>query len=175
MSGEFLNPRNIILNHLKCQKRMLAADFGCGSGGWSLPLAKMLNEGKIYAVDILEEPLSSLKSKARINNIVNVETIRADIEKPITKLLSNSLDIVLMTNLLFQTQKRKEILSEAKRVLKPGGQILVIDWKKEARVPDGAGEKVPPSQIKKIANELGFSIDEEFDAGDFHFGLVLRK
>ena len=80
---------------------MNGADFGCGSGGWAIPLAKALAEGKVYAVDLLEEPLSALRSRIRAANIFNVEIVKADVEKTIIRLLANSVDIVLMTNLLF--------------------------------------------------------------------------
>ena len=48
---------------------MIAADFGCGSGGWAIPLAKKLEEGKVYAIDILEEPLSALRARAKLEKI----------------------------------------------------------------------------------------------------------
>ncbi|PIP24588.1 MAG: hypothetical protein COX33_01180, partial [Candidatus Nealsonbacteria bacterium CG23_combo_of_CG06-09_8_20_14_all_36_125] len=51
---EFLNPSEV-LKQLNLKKNMVAADFGSGSGGWAFPLAKKLEEGKVYAIDILEE------------------------------------------------------------------------------------------------------------------------
>ncbi|GAH20696.1 unnamed protein product, partial [marine sediment metagenome] len=44
MNQGFLNPSEV-LKQLKLKKDMIAADFGCGSGGWALPLAKKLEEG----------------------------------------------------------------------------------------------------------------------------------
>jgi len=122
----FLKPEEI-LKQLDLGEDMIAADFGSGSGGWALPLAQILKEGKIYAVDILEEPLSALKSRAEILKIFNIAVIRSDIEtKNGSKLKDNHLDLVLITNLLFEAEDKKEVLAEGKRVLKKGGILVAM-------------------------------------------------
>lgn len=170
----FLNPPKV-LKELELRKDMAAADFGSGSGGWAMPLAKTLTDGKIYAIDILEEPLSALKNKSGVEGIVNIETIRSDIEsKNGSTLKDNNLDLVLITNLLFQIEDKKLILAESKRVLKKGGKVLVVDWNPQASF--GPKEKgVSPEEIKKLAKEIGFNLVKEFKAGDYHFGLIFTK
>ena len=104
----FLKPEEILKN-LDLKEEMTAADFGSGSGGWVIPLAKILKEGKVYAIDILEEPLSALKGKAGISNISNIITIRADLERDNgSTLKDDSLDLVLITNLLFQAEEKDQ-------------------------------------------------------------------
>ena len=88
----FLNP-NEVLNQLELSANMTAADFGSGSGGWAIPLAKRLEKGRVFAIDILEEPLSALKGKAALGKLSNIQTILADVEKG-TKLLDGSCDLV---------------------------------------------------------------------------------
>jgi len=168
----FLNP-NEVLNQLKLLGEMIAADFGSGSGGWAIPLAKRLKFGKVYAVDILEEPLSALKSKAEIQKVYNIETINSNVEKGI-KLPDLSCDLVLLTNLLFQVDDKKRVLTEAKRVLKKGGKILVVDWLPEALQGPREG-RVSPDEVKKIAKNLNLKLEKEFQAGVFHYGLVFTK
>jgi len=154
---------------------MTAADFGSGSGGWAIPLAKILEEGKVYAIDILEEPLSALKSRARLEKIFNVEIIQSNIEATRgSKLSDSSCDLVLMTNLLFECDNKKIVLEEGKRVLKPGGKILVVDWQKDNPLTSEV-EWVSIEEVKKIAKELGFKIEKEFEAGIYHWGLILVK
>ena len=168
----FLNPQEV-LKQLKLKKEMIAADFGCGSGGWALPLAKKLEEGTIYALDILEEPLSALKARAKLEKILNIEIVRADVEKR-TPLSSNSVDLVLMTDLLFECEDKKMVLEEGKRVLKPGGKILIVDWKLNAPLGPEEG-RVSPQDIKKEARELNLKIEKEFEAGIYHWGLIVVK
>ena len=166
----FLNPEGI-LKELNLQKSMVAADFGAGSGGWSIPLAQILSEGRVISVDILEGPLSALTSRAKLAKILNIQTIVADVQKP-TKIISNSCDLVLMTNLLFQCENKKAVLQEGRRILKKSGKILLVDWKKSASF--GPRERaVLPEDIKKIAEEVGLKVERQFEASPYHYGLVL--
>ncbi len=152
---------------------MVAADFGSGSGGWAIPLAKILEEGKVFAIDVLEEPLSALHTKAKIEKLFNIETIKSNVEKG-TRLMKGSCDLVLMTNLLFEVEDKKSLLEEGKRVLKSGGKILIIDWKKDVSFGP-KGKEVLPEEIKNIAQEIGLKPEREVEAGLYHWGLILGK
>jgi ubiquinone/menaquinone biosynthesis C-methylase UbiE len=169
----FINPRKILNSQLRLESRMVAADFGCGSGEWVLPLAEALENGKVYAIDLLEEPLSALRGKARIKNLKNIEIVKSDVEKTVSRLLSNSLDLVLATNLFFQVSNKKAIFDEAKRVLKSGGKILVVEWNEDAQI--GPAQKIPAGELKDMARESGFSLESEFAAGNFHTGFIFNK
>lgn len=172
MAEGFLNP-NEILQRLKLREEMNAADFGSGSGGWVLPLAKKLEGGKVYAIDILEEPLSALRAKAKLEKIFNVETILANVEKRVD-IFEESLDLVLITNLLFEADDKKKVLEEGKRLLKSGGRMLVVDWKEDAALGPKEG-RVSPEEIKETALDLNLRIEKEFDASVYHWGLILVK
>lgn len=169
--AEFLDPKKI-LSKLEIKETMIAADFGCGAGGWAIPLAKIIHKGKVFAIDILEEPLSALRSKMRTERIFNIDPLKANVEKG-TTLISQSCDLVLMTNLLFQVDDIKSVLEEGKRVLREGGKILVVDWKEEAKI--GPEKRVSKEKVKEIAKEIGLNLREEFEAGIYHWGLIFEK
>lgn len=170
----FLNPQEI-LKHLELRKNMTAADFGCGSGGWVLPLAKELADGIVYAIDILEEPLSALRGKMILEKIGNIRTIRSNVEKRQGSTLPDSaVDLVLVTNLLFQCANKREVLEEGKRVLKPNGKILVVDWLKDNPLTKEI-EYVSFDEIKEIAQNLNLKLEKEFAAGIYHCGLIFNK
>ncbi|MFH1401441.1 MAG: class I SAM-dependent methyltransferase [Parcubacteria group bacterium] len=172
MAEGFLNPQQI-LSELNLSKSMVAADFGAGSGGWSIPLAQILSEGKVFSLDILEGPLSALVGKAKLAKIINIQTQVADVEKD-TKILPDSCDLILMTNLLFQCENKKAALEEGKRILKKGGKILLVDWKKSANF--GPRDRAMTLEdIKKIVQESGFTIEREFEASPYHYGLILVR
>lgn len=173
MNG-FLNPPEI-LKQLKLRKNMMACDFGSGSGGWAIPLAKKLEDGIVYAIDILEEPLSALKGRAKLEKISNIRTIRSNVENKNGSTLSDSsLDLVLMSNLLFQLENKKGVFREAKRVLKSGGEVLIVDWKPDS--PQGPERgRLSEKEVKKMAEEFGFKLKKEFEAGVYHYGLVFEK
>jgi len=167
----FLDPKQV-LNKLKIKKDFIAADFGCGSGGWVLPLAEMLEDGKVYAIDLLEEPLSALRSKMKTFNVLNVEPVQADVEKN-SKLFDNSCDLVLMTNLLFQVDDMNKVLEEAKRVLKERGRILIVDWQHGSAL--GPENKISVNKVKEVAEKIGFNLEKEFEAGIYHWALIFVK
>ena len=168
----FLTP-NDVLGELKLSQGMKGADFGCGAGGWTIPLAKILEEGRVYAVEIQEEPLSALKAKANLERIHNIETMIADVEKG-TSIPSGILDVVLMTNVLYQCYDKEGVIAEAKRVLKPGGKILIVDWIKDNPLTNEL-EKVDFDNIKFFAKSEGLKLEKEFQAGDYHLALILVK
>ena len=174
MEISFLKPEKI-LKELDLKNNMKAVDLGSGSGGWAIPLAKKLEEGKVYAVDVQESALSALKGRAGLENIINIETVLCDLEKSEgLELIDDFFDVVLMTNLLFQLNDKKQVLKEARKILKKDGQLLIVDWK--AEVPLGPKEgKISSQELKKMTEGLGFKLNKEFDAGDYHYGLVFTK
>lgn len=168
----FLDPEKV-LSQLKLKKDMIVADFGSGSGGWVIPLAKKLEDGQVFAIDILEEPLSALRSRALLGKIFNIKPILADVEKNID-LPKESMDIILMTNILFQVDDKKKVLEQGKRFLKKGGKILVVDWEKDAPLGPKEG-RLPAEEIKTMVSEIGLKLEKEFPAGSQHYGLIFIK
>jgi ubiquinone/menaquinone biosynthesis C-methylase UbiE len=167
---EFLNPEKI-LEKLNLNKKIVAADFGCGSGGWTIPLAKKVKW--VFAIDIQEEPLSALRSRMRMEKVFNIDPLKGNVEGK-TTLISESCDLVLMTNLLFQVDDIKKVLEEGKRVLKKGGKILIVDWIKDNPLTSEI-EGVDFEKIKETARNLNLILKEEFSAGAFHKVLIFEK
>ncbi len=169
----FLDP-NEILDKLDLEPNLTVAEFGSGSGGFTIPLAKRLEDGLVYAIDIQREPLSALKGRTQTENVNNVRIIRGDLEKTEGSTLGpGSVDLVLIVNVLFQAEKKEKIITEAKRVLKQGGRLIIMDWKPKA--PKGPEGGVKAEKIKEMAEKEGFSLEEQFDIEKYHYGLVFNK
>lgn len=166
---------NEVLQVLDIKESMTAAEFGCGSADFAMTLAKKMPVGRVYALDIQQEKLSALKSKLALEKLTNVVAVLCDLEAPEgSTLKSASQDIVLIPNMLFQTENRYGILEEAKRILISGGQLLVVDWLGQA--PFGPKESLAnPEEIKQMAVKLGLSLKKEFAAGDYHYALLFIK
>lgn len=170
---EFVNPIQILAK-IGLEKTMTAADFGSGSGGWTIPLASLLEEGRVYAIDIQEEPLSALMGKARLQGISNIKKIIADVEKEVLEIRGNSCDLVLMTDLLFQIDDKTAVFREANRILKPEGKVLVIDWNVDSSLGPREG-RISQEKVKELAQNSSFQLEEELKAGDYHYALVFTK
>ena len=161
---EFLNPDRI-LSQLKLKPDMVAAEFGCGSRGFVISLAKKLKKGLVYGLDIQEEPLSVLKSATLSENISNIRLIRCDLEQPNgSTLADSSLDLVLIPNVFFQSEDKGAIISEAGRILKKRGELVIIDWLPEAEHGPIEG-RISPDEMKKIAEKDNFKLKKEINTG----------
>lgn len=152
---------------------MTACDFGSGSGGWVLPLSHELKAGMVYAVDVLESAVSALNGKISSEQIFNIKTIQADVEKGIS-IKDAYFDLVLMTNLLFQVENRDFVMKEARRVLKPSGMVLIIDWNKDAPI-GSTGGRLSLEEAVLLGENNGFRKGKEIPCGSFHWGVLLIK
>jgi len=175
----FLDPDKIldeleIHDDIVLKRDMIVADFGCGSGGFTIPLAKRLDNGLVHAVDIQESSLSALKSQTLLDNLSNIRFIRADLEESkASSLQDSSIDLVLVVNTLFQIDDKNAIISEADRILKKQGRLLIIDWLPQA--PQGPETRISPDDVKKRAQDIGFALKKEIKARKYHYGLVFEK
>ena len=167
------------LAHLGIEEGMNVAYLGCGSTGhFLIPAAKMIGEnGKAYAVDILKSVLSEVSKKSRLEGVSNVKTLWANLEiYRSTGLPDNALDMAFLINILFQSKEHTNIFREAKRILKIGGKLLVIDWNRTA-APFGPPpiDRVKVEDVKSLAHSLGLELVDEFFPGKYHFALIFRK
>lgn len=153
-------------------------DLGAGSGHYSLEIAKIVGEsGKVYAVDILDQLLAKLKNSAHQQNIHNIHIVHGDIEAEAgTKLAPYSVDVALLSNVLFQSEHKDAVVKEAKRILKKDGRAIVIDW---ADSFGGMGPKpehvFAESAAKELFSKSGFTFIKDVNVGDHHYGAVFRS
>ena len=154
------------------------ADFGAGSGAYTLAAAKLVGtSGRVYAIDVEKIFLTRIKNLARESGLSNVEVVWGDVEKlGGTKLRDQSLDAVIASNLLFQVEDRDGLLGEILRVLKPRGRALIVDWSDSfGNMGPRPQEVVRESAARTLFERSGFILEREIDAGEHHYGLVMRK
>lgn len=169
-----------ILKKANLAEGQAVADLGAGTAGhFVIPAAHMVGgKGRVYAVDILKSALEGIQSRAKLEGLTNLETVWSDLEVyGATKINNDSLDAAFLINILFQTKERGEVIKEAVRLIKPGGRLIIVDWK-STNIPSFGPDiekRINPEEIKKIADGLNLELMEEFEAGKFHFGLVFKK
>ena len=176
LSGGFLDPGKTVLE-FDVKEGMSIADFGCGTGYFTILLGqKVGKDGKVYALDVQEPPLDSVRAKAKAVGLENIEAIRANLEVlGSSRLPDNSQDMVLLANILFQSTKKREIISEAARVLRAGGSLVVIDWKKGTGGGPPDDLRAEPAETKALLPADIFSFQKDIDAGSFHYGMMFVK
>lgn len=176
-AGKFLDPKNII-TQLSLLPGSNVADFGCGSGYFSIPLAEAIgSEGIMHALDILPSALESVSSKAKIAEISNIVTKRANLENEKGSGLNDeSQDLIVLKDMLFQNSKKEVIIKEAFRVLKQGGRLLVVEWNNsEKAIGPDAKLRIVQTDAAKMVEKQGFRNISDISAGEFHYAFVAQK
>ncbi len=151
-------------------------DVGAGAGHFSLAAAPRLEGGRLYSVDVDAGMLKRLVDEARRLGHTHIHTICGDACKPKgIPLADNIVDKILATNVFFQIDDRDAFVAEMKRLLKPQGRILVIDWKDDHTLGPKSSHKVKRSDVLSLFARHGFVHEKDVDAGDYHYGMILMK
>lgn len=174
----FSDPKQI-LEQFHVDPGMTVADFGAGSGHYTIALARMVgNSGKVYAVEVQRDVLDRLRSDITSTpGVNNVQFVWGDIDADRGSTLQDHLcDRIVMSNVLFQLEKKETAVKEMFRVLKSGGQVLLIDWS------DSFGHLGPhPSAVisedkaKEMFEACGFQYEKDVITGDHHYGMIFKK
>jgi ubiquinone/menaquinone biosynthesis C-methylase UbiE len=177
--NQLLDSREILENKIGLGYGNVVADLGCGPKAYlTFQSARIVGDrGIVYAVDIQKQVLSSVESHAKNQNLENIKTVWSNLEiNGATKIQESSLDLGILNNVLFQSANMPEMIKESIRLIKAGGRLLVIDWK-SAGAPLGPKMdlKVNPEKIKELCEVFGLKLEKEFEAGQYHFGLIFRK
>ncbi|MGL5278828.1 MAG: methyltransferase domain-containing protein [Cetobacterium sp.] len=163
---------NRILNigHPFKGKRVL--DLGCGTGLLSLSLADKADE--IFALDISNGMINSLKSKIKKREIKNIKAIKGDIHD--TQFPDNFFDTIICVLSFHHFHDIRRVMQILKRILKPFGEIIVVD----IYTSSDEGENILQNTCEKIRD---FSHNKFFTSRelkdllkDFDFGgLEIEK
>ncbi|MDO8522165.1 MAG: methyltransferase domain-containing protein [bacterium] len=157
---------------------MKIADFGSGSGAYTLAIAEALcGSGHVYAIDVQRDLLRKTKNEAARRGYKNVEVIWGDLEYAgAAKIADGVLDMVLISNLLFQINEKDAVVREAFRILKIAGRLVIIDWSDSfGGIGPQEVDVVTKENAESLANSNGFGLVREFPTGSHHYGLIFRR
>ncbi len=154
---------------------MKVVDLGAGSGFYTFEAAKMVGPtGRVYSVDVVKEMLERLRSVGATNGLRNIEVVWGNCEKiGGTKLGEAVADRVIASNILFQVEKPDEFVLEIKRILKPGGKVLIVDWSEVSAL--SPVNLVTSTKAQMMFEKAGFKMENSFNAGNHHYGLILTR
>ena len=174
----FLHPEQV-LKQAGLVSGKKVADLGCGGGYFLLAAARLVGDkGEAYGVDVLKTALSSIASKARLFNLQNIHLVWSDVEiyGGAKAIHNNSLDMVLLVQLLSQVQKKSEVFREVDRIMKKDGTLVVVDWNNNnlSFGPD-AKKHIPEAEVKELAGQSGFRFNRAIQASPYHYGLIFNK
>jgi ubiquinone/menaquinone biosynthesis C-methylase UbiE len=148
------------------------ADIGSGSGYFTLRLANAVGEtGQVYGVDIDPDMIRYLNRRIRNAGLRNVHTVLSDPDDPL--LPDRSIDRFVIVDTWHHIENQERYLALMKRLLKPGGQVVMIDYQKR-EMPVG-----PPMAMRIARGDLvrqmvlnGFRLVKEHTFLPYQYFLV---
>jgi ubiquinone/menaquinone biosynthesis C-methylase UbiE len=153
---------------------MVFVDVGCGDGFFSLLAAKKVGaNGGVYAVDVDPSGIEKLKNKAKAEGLTNIEAKVGKAED--TVFCKACADFIFYSMDLHDFHDPAKVLQNAKQMVKPGGQLVDLDWKKQ-QMSFG-----PPVSIRfseeyasGLMRSAGFVVTDVRDAGLFHYVVTAK-
>lgn len=122
---DFVKPRMTVLDEVGIKEGFHVLDYGCGPGSYIVPLFELVSKsGKIYALDIHPFAIQAVRRIAAKKGMTNVQTILSDCQ---TGLPPNSMDVVLLYDILHDLDEPDRVLAELHRVLRIKGILSVSD------------------------------------------------
>lgn len=153
-------------------------DLACGVGNYSLEIARSIGEkGMVFAVDLWQEGIDALHREIEKKSIKNITTLLADISNTLP-LEGGSFDSCLMATIVHDLQKDQQssCLEEVTRLLKPGGILSIIEFKK---IDKGPGPplaiRMAEEDIELLVTPFGFTRVQWSEVGDFNYLLQYKK
>jgi SAM-dependent methyltransferase len=131
------------------------ADFGCGTGAFTLALAELIVEGTIHAIDKDAGALRVLEDEMRFPRIT-LHTHRHDYTKPITL---PALDGLVAANTLHFHRDKLPLVKSFKAHLREGGRMLLVEYNIDAS-NTAVPHPLPFSAWQTLAAQAGFSHTE---------------
>lgn len=151
---------------------MTFIDVGCNEGYFTIPASKRVGpSGKVYGVDIDTGAVESLRKKAGIMSLHNIDLVVGKAED--TVFCQACADILFYGIDLHDFRDPDKVLANARQMLKPSGLLIDLDWKDEP-MPFGP----PPEKrfsIEKAMNMIehaGFTVQSSGDAGPYHYLII---
>lgn len=176
-SFDLIDPEKVF-GQLGLRGGIVMLDVGCGPGDYSLYASRLIgNEGIIYAVDMWEEGIARLRERIGREGFSNIRPLVADAAH--VPLAEGSVDVVFMATVLHDLVEAKAaepVLAEARRVLRAGGGLAVIEFEKVQGPPGPPiSIRLSPEGVRDLVCPCGFQEKHFGKVGPHNYMLVFSR
>ncbi len=168
---------SINISQFHIEPGMSVADLGCGIGAYTFELSKRVGPtGKVFALDVQKNLIEKLANECKQKNIHNVSAMWDDLDDANgIGLKDGSVDRVVVANALFQIDDIQKFALEVKRILKPKGQVLIVDWSDSFNgIGPTTNSVIKKERALEVFNKVGMTFVKDVNAGDHHYGFVVQ-
>ena len=170
---QVLDPSRL-LSLLPIMSHHWVADIGCGPGYFSVPFAKYLFDGKLFALDIQKEMLEATRQAVEAVHLTNVELVLSKETKlPID---DEVLDGALASFVLQEASRPSMLLKEARRCLKKSGWLIILEWqKREMDEGPPVSQRISEPELRAMTEKLGFRFRALRNLNGSQYMMLVRK
>jgi ubiquinone/menaquinone biosynthesis C-methylase UbiE len=170
---KILNP-DLIWETVSVRNPGVLVDIGAGTGFFAIPFSRKLKGGKVYACDVSETMLEWMEKN--LPQETKGVVIPLKMEESSVPLSDCIADLVYMINLHHELEEPEKVVREAFRLLKHGGKLMIIDWKKE-EMPEGPplSIRVTAGTIREHVRKAGFVRITTYNVLRFHNFVIGQK
>lgn len=171
---QWQNPE-AILSGIGLKPELTFIDVGCGGGFFTLPAARLAGEsGRVYGIDINSDYINELRQLAAKEKLNNLDLTVGKAEEVVV--CQGCADIVFFGLVLHDFEDAAKVIHNANRMLKPGGRLFDLDWKKE-KTDRGPSFQKRFSQIYAagLIRAAGFVIEDIKPSGRYHYLISAIK
>jgi ubiquinone/menaquinone biosynthesis C-methylase UbiE len=171
--------QDILFSELKLQADTIFLDVACGRGAYSLAAAARIGpRGHIYAVDLWAEGIAALEGQAVERGLEHLTPLVADVSRNIP-VGDRSIDVCLLATVLhdlLQVKKAEGTLREIQRVMKPGGTLAVVEFKKMEGPPGPPRSiRITPEEVARYALPYDLLPVKTVEAGPYTYLSLLTR
>ena len=150
------------------------ADVGCGPGYFTLPLAKQLVSGKVYAFDVDPEMVEICRERVEQARMGNVEVLECqDYEFPAPE---GGLDGLLVAFVVHHVPDPPRFMSAVRGLLNSRGWCSVLEWHpNETGSGPPTANRIAPDEMRDLAQGAGFRVQGWRTLNDDHYMMTLRN
>ncbi len=175
-SREIYSARHEILQACRIAPGSAVADVGAGTGLYTRLFAEAVGSGGwVYAVEINARFLEHIRRQAKIDGHEHITTVLCPEDS--ISLPPGSLDLVFLCDTYHHFEFPVSSLASIFSALKPGGQLIVIDFE---RIPGVTREwvinhvRAGKAVFKKEILDAGFVLEEEVEIEELVENYFLR-
>jgi ubiquinone/menaquinone biosynthesis C-methylase UbiE len=163
-----------IISMIPIRPYHIVADIGCGPGYFTIPLAKYVSQGKLYAIDTKEEMLEACSQYLSDVHLNNAEVLHSSPKK--LPLDSGSLDGIMLAFVLNEVKDKAALLAESQRSLQKGGWIAILEWyKRETEEGPALEARVGEEEVRELGEKVGLRFVSERGLNVENYMLLFRK
>jgi SAM-dependent methyltransferase len=161
-----------VLDALQLDRTSKVADIGAGTGYFAARIAKRIPKGKVFAADVEPDMFKYLDDRARREHLTNLLPVQSKVD---SANLPEPVDLILVVDTYHHIGYRTKYFSDLKSSLRPGGRLVIIDFKADSPNGPPVEHRISPQKVQEELDSAGYSLVASHTFLPRQYFLVFEK